>query len=176
VLRPDQAFIRRLSGGGADCGRVHADELSTPSFHYSAILYLNSAHDGAFSGGDLTFVERPSDGERSKDSTESSAGCGPLVRPAAGDAVMFSSGLENVHWVTPLLAGTRVNMPVFFTTQPPGARRAKWSGAAEGMAPNAEERARLIWRLAIKPGWATAAREADFALFLQSWAALLSSA
>ena len=140
--------------------------------------YLNSALDGDFEGGDLLFAAPREDAReegREEAASEGHEGRGvPLVvRPAAGTAVVFSSGWENPHSVTPLRAGVRVNLPVFFTTQPPNAKRASWRGSSEGAPPCEEERARLLWRLVVKPGWATAEREADFGRALQSWAALV---
>jgi len=160
-LRPRRAFVNRIVGGTAahQPGALHADESSDGTYHYSGIVYLNGAaaeptggtRGGGFAGGDLCFVDR-SGGSRG-------------LRPEAGLAACFTSGWENVHGVTPVVAGTRYAVPMFFSTEPPPDDVAMEKQLATGEAAARDD---AICHLGLLPS----SPEAHGA-FLRQWARLL---
>lgn len=106
-------------------GPYHADESSNPTFHYSAVAFLsdggaeNATTEQAdapgtapsrFGGGELIFGGPPGEGS------------GAVVVPRAGEAVLFSSGWEHPHHVAAVTRGTRLTIPMFFSTRPLGAQ------------------------------------------------------
>ena len=93
-------------------GQLHVDEAATSCYHYSAILYLSD--EANMTGGDLVFVDPPLEpGEQMRETR---------IRPRRGSAVLLSSGWENMHRVDGLEHGTRLAVPVFFSTHPVGHR------------------------------------------------------
>ena len=76
--------------------KYHTDQLThadTTSFHYTVVIYL----DNDFEGGHLQFRD------------------GPIFTPSRGLTVIFTSGMENRHRVTPIFAGLRRALTVFLT-------------------------------------------------------------
>eukprot|EP00966_Prymnesium_polylepis_P249065 5758602-Prymnesium_polylepis.1 len=132
ALSPDSAFVSRIpcDAERESYGRLHADESSNDSFHYSAVAYLSTQGE-SFDGGDFVFSDPA--GEREACSSSSPAPADPLqacavegsrrltrLAPSQGRAVCFSSGWENLHYVDQVSKGTRVSVPMFFTTHPRG--------------------------------------------------------
>ena len=79
--------------------KFHTDQLTnveSTAFHFTAVIYLDdeSAH---FHGGHLEFQN------------------GPIIQPQRGLAVMFTSGQENRHRVTPVHFGVRRALTLFLT-------------------------------------------------------------
>ena len=103
-------------------GRLHVDEAATSRYHYSAILYLSD--EANMTGGDLVFVDPPLEpGEQMRETR---------IRPRRGSAVFLSSGWENLHRVDELEHGTRLAVPVFFSTDPVGHRCQEVDGTKAG--------------------------------------------
>jgi predicted 2-oxoglutarate/Fe(II)-dependent dioxygenase YbiX len=80
----------------------------------SAVLYLNDSGCD-FDGGMFEFVDR-AEYERSSGRTVRRDG-DPLV-PRAGTLVMFTSGPENVHRVTPITRGRRYTLAMWLAEDP----------------------------------------------------------
>lgn len=79
--------------------QYHVDQLTYPGsiwFHYTAVIYLDNESQH-FHGGHLQF------------------GNGAIYTPRKGLAVIFTSGDENLHRVTPVLWGMRRALTVFLT-------------------------------------------------------------
>lgn len=79
--------------------QYHVDQLTYPDsiwFHYTAVIYLDNESQ-SFHGGHLQF------------------GNGAIYTPRKGLAVIFTSGDENLHRVTPILWGMRRALTVFLT-------------------------------------------------------------
>mmetsp|Transcript_108308 Transcript_108308/g.316841 ORF Transcript_108308/g.316841 Transcript_108308/m.316841 type:complete len:425 (-) Transcript_108308:68-1342(-) len=84
---------------------VHCDESSFPRFHHSAVLWLTPQdHD---TGGEVEFYDADQQVWRR------------TVQPAQGRVVLFTSGWENIHRVTPLKRGRRWSLPSFASIRPP---------------------------------------------------------
>lgn len=98
-LSPRQTFVSRLQGSMdvSEYSQLHCDECSTSSYHYSAVLYLSQR--ASFTGGDFVFTDPPREAGGKRELTR--------VRPEQGQAVMFSSGWENYHFVDSLSSGVR---------------------------------------------------------------------
>mmetsp|Transcript_15197 Transcript_15197/g.19951 ORF Transcript_15197/g.19951 Transcript_15197/m.19951 type:complete len:397 (+) Transcript_15197:78-1268(+) len=78
--------------------------------HFSALVYLNSKTNSqqeqvGFKGGDFHFVQKNSQG------IESST----VVTPESGLLLAFSSGSENIHYVTEVKEGVRYALTLWFT-------------------------------------------------------------
>lgn len=86
--------------GPARYWNAHVDEAQVAAFQFSAVLYLSTAGSD-FSGGAFSF--RDSDADR-------------IVEPRAGRLTFFSGGLENVHRVEHVGAGSRFVFAMWFTT------------------------------------------------------------
>ena len=71
-------------------------QADSTSFHYTAVIYLDNESQ-EFHGGHLEFEG------------------GFQIKPRRGLAVIFTSGEENVHRVTPVTKGLRRAMTIFLT-------------------------------------------------------------
>jgi predicted 2-oxoglutarate/Fe(II)-dependent dioxygenase YbiX len=76
---------------------VHVDEESTKAYHYSCVLYLSK--DSEYKGGNFVFTDPDPKGFDQRILTREA--------PVRGNAVMFSSGWENVHYVDAVTEGER---------------------------------------------------------------------
>lgn len=135
----DSGFVSRISARAAPAsyGIVHADESSSDRFHYSALLYLNSQHegsegDGSFGGGEFVFSDAPVEQTPSPWRSPQPSPVAGLttaidaagrsewrLAPVKGRALLFSGGLENVHYVAPVTGdGERFAIGTFWTTAP----------------------------------------------------------
>ena len=79
--------------------KFHTDQLThadSTAFHYTAVVYLDN-ENSQFQGGHLEFQN------------------GPIIQPERGLAVIFTSGQENRHRVTPVHSGIRRALTFFFT-------------------------------------------------------------
>ena len=79
--------------------KYHVDQLTnddSTSFHYTAVIYLDD-ESYQFHGGHLQF------------------GDGAIYTPRRGLAVIFTSGEENLHRVTPVMWGMRRALVIFLT-------------------------------------------------------------
>ena len=77
----------------------HVDQLTqadSTAFHYTAVIYLDNESQ-EFHGGHLEFEG------------------GFQIKPRRGLAVIFTSGEENVHRVTPVTKGLRRALTIFLT-------------------------------------------------------------
>lgn len=79
--------------------RPHADKANNENYDWSGVLYLSSVNQD-FRGGELVFIDADID---------------RVVRPVRGRFLLFSSGLENVHRVLPMLDGLRYVVSFWFT-------------------------------------------------------------
>jgi len=79
--------------------KPHVDKANVPSYDYSALLYLSTKGEH-FEGGDFAFLD---------------AGQHVIVEPRRGRLLTFTSGLENVHEVRKVTAGTRFALAMWFT-------------------------------------------------------------
>jgi hypothetical protein len=92
----------RPNGKGSDThiySKYHTDQLTHPdttAFHYTAVLYLDNEGE-TFEGGHLQFQN------------------GPTLRPSRGTVVIFTSGEENRHRVSPVHSGIRRALTFFLT-------------------------------------------------------------
>jgi len=84
---------------------AHVDRANVASYDYSAVLYLNTQGE-SFRGGDFQFID--------EESTQT-------VQPRHGRCVLFSSGFEHLHRVTPVSAGHRFALAAWFTLTEGGA-------------------------------------------------------
>ena len=75
-------------------------------------LYPTAQGDD-FEGGEFMWND-----PASKDDGGSHRVRSPGLKVTAGSAIIFSSGWENMHEVTPLVSGNRMAVPSFFTTCP----------------------------------------------------------
>lgn len=83
----------------------HVDKLQYKGFAYSALLYLNT--QGAdYEGGTFQFVDEGKEVEVVD------------VKPKAGRLLLFTSGTENVHKITPVTKGVRHALTIAFTCDP----------------------------------------------------------
>ena len=93
------SWIKASSNETQLYSRYHVDQLThedSTSFHYTAVIYLdNESHQ--FHGGHLQF------------------GDGAIYTPRRGLAVIFTSGEENLHRVTPVMWGMRRALVIFLT-------------------------------------------------------------
>merc|ERR1712048_1235641 len=86
-------------------GHLHADECARPQYHFSVILYLTT--HGNSLGGRTGFFRFRDD----SDHIEVSLGA-PLaehrllIEPLEGRVVLFTSGWENLHYVSELMQGS----------------------------------------------------------------------
>ena len=79
--------------------KYHVDQLThddCTAFHYTVVIYLDNESE-KFHGGHLQF------------------GNGEIYTPRRGLAVIFTSGEENLHRVTPVLWGMRRALTIFLT-------------------------------------------------------------
>jgi len=135
TLLPLQAYSRKYvagstqqggGGGEGDFVTLHTDEATHDGYHYSCVLYLSS-HGEDFEGGAFVFndpaknkeEEAPKDPSMSLEEQMRRDGrkLTPIY-PKRGNAVIFSSGWENMHEVETITEGTRYCVPAFFTTCP----------------------------------------------------------
>lgn len=186
---PAQAFVACLAGAQEKKqGGLHADESSFAEFHYSCVLYL-STHSEDFHGGTFAFNDpqrtgtaitgasedeaAPAAAEQSTPEAtiaeatipeESTRTLRPMA-PSIGSALIFSSGWENMHEVSPLLSGTRFAVPAFFRTQP--VEQAWLQTGFEAVDDAAI--ARELWRTILSPQSGR-----DVQQFMLNWHALLA--
>ena len=165
ALSPESAFVSRIPCGASseNYGRLHADESSNAAFHYSAVVYLTTQGED-FEGGDFVFsddsctvltssdsmtidqlvAEARASGEGqigSNTARDVAEGERRLTRlaPIRGRAVFFSSGWENLHFVDAVTSGTRISLPMFFTTGQSG-------GDSDGGGMDYVERVLSLWK------------------------------
>ena len=100
-------FLSHLmtDGNTTTKGPIHCDESSFDRFHYSAVLWLTGQN--STTGGEVQFFGASQREWR------------VTVQPRPGRLAIFSSGWENIHRVTPLLAGERWSLPLFASVQAP---------------------------------------------------------
>ena len=87
------------------------------------------------------------------------------MTPSIGSALIFSSGWENMHEVSPLLSGTRFAVPAFFRTQPVEQAWVQTGFEAVDDAAIARE----LWRTILSPQSGR-----DVQQFMLNWHALLA--
>ena len=138
TILPLQAYSRKYvagmqqqggGGGEGDHVTLHTDEATHDGYHYSCVLYLSSSGID-FQGGAFVFND-PAANEEEAEKTAREAENLPLeeqirragrtltpINPMKGNAVIFSSGWENMHEVETITSGTRYAVPCFFTTCP----------------------------------------------------------
>lgn len=98
-------------------GGLHADESSFAEYHYSGVVYLTS-QGVDFEGGMFYFDDPVTSHGHSDGAGDGVQRVRSPLPPSTGAAVLFSSGWESMHQVSPLISGTRLAVPVFFTTRP----------------------------------------------------------
>lgn len=113
----ENAFVSRIPAQAPQdaYGRLHADESSCADFHYSGVLHLRTAGDG-FKGGDFVFSDKARGAEEQRADPLTSRSL-TRMSPLQGRAVLFSSGWENIHYVSAVSSGVRYAMPCFFRTE-----------------------------------------------------------
>tara|TARA_B110001452_G_scaffold84433_1_gene69031 strand:+ start:316 stop:603 length:288 start_codon:yes stop_codon:yes gene_type:complete len=84
------------------------DKANIGAYDYSAVLYLNTQGDD-FEGGSLSFL----------DGADGGGGDTEVVEPRAGRCVLFTSGAEHLHQVSPVTRGQRHAMGMWFTLAGP---------------------------------------------------------
>jgi len=150
-VSPRQTFVSRIvSTEAKDLYKIlHVDECSTPAYHYSCVLYLSDRN--SFTGGEFVFCDPNSNGARPKEEVGveqlSEKGSGWDLKPFSpeqGNAMMFSSGWENYHYVEEVHSGSRYAVPIFFTTENVEMEHAFADG-------DALSRARALYDMGIAP-------------------------
>jgi len=178
TIRPCQTFVSRIIGhpDGSRSRDLHADEASFGEYHYSAVLYLSTQQED-FEGGRFVFSDPPSDGRAARGLSRrrqaeppahaTSAGVETNGRmlsslePTSGTALLFSSGWENMHFVSPTTGGCRFAVPAFFVTQPEDEGRRRVDHDVQI--------AEILWQTLCMPE-----TEHDFAHFMNNWHELLA--
>lgn len=138
TILPLQAYSRKYvagttqqggGGGEGDHVTLHTDEATHDGYHYSCVLYLSS-HGEDFEGGAFVFNDPAKNEEEAAQTAKESQHLEleeqirrsgrklSPVYPKKGNAVIFSSGWENMHEVETITSGTRYAVPAFFTTCP----------------------------------------------------------
>lgn len=74
----------------------HCDKANNFEYDVGFLLYLNSS----FKGGDFCFMDLDAD---------------RIVQPKAGRFLSFTSSIENIHRVTPVLSGNRLLLSVWYS-------------------------------------------------------------
>lgn len=104
---------------GFEC--VLTEEHCCAQRTHSVLLYLNDPEDGDLVGGDLYLVDRQDLIDPSKPSY-SGVGLAEQfkhtlrVKPTCGTLVFFASDARNFHGTFPIQSGSRVAMPMWFTS------------------------------------------------------------
>ena len=108
-LKLSSHFVSKITAKRATTdSAVHCDEGSYSTFHFSAVLWLNT-YATDFEGGRIVFFDGgSSDGTKPR----------LRVQPKAGRLALFTSGWENAHRVEPVTAGDRWSIPVFLEVLP----------------------------------------------------------
>lgn len=97
-IPPIDGEMQRNSSRGDEFS-AHVDKANVASYDWSAILYLSTVGKD-FEGGELLFLDEQKDSQ---------------LEPKEGQLVFFSSGLENVHRVRPMVRGRRLVLAMWFT-------------------------------------------------------------
>jgi len=102
-------FFSRLDGKAAQTAHdeywhVHVDKTTYPEFHYTSLLYLTD-HGHDFKGGEFVFVDNHDKLNRT-------------IQPRMGRVSMFTSGIENKHFVERVTEGTRYALTIGFSCDP----------------------------------------------------------
>ncbi len=138
TILPLQAYSRKYvagmtqqggGGGEGDHVTLHTDEATHDGYHYSCVLYLSSSgidfQGGAFVFNDPAATEeeaaktaRESEHLELEEQIRRAGRTLTPINPMKGNAVIFSSGWENMHEVETITSGTRYAVPCFFTTCP----------------------------------------------------------
>lgn len=114
-------FITQLKGNSSweprevhdEYWHPHCDQVNTPHYHYSGLLYL-STYNVDFTGGRLVFLKNKHNYGESV--TESDIAL--VVEPKVGRLAIFSSGEEHYHYVEKVLTGDRLVLSFWFTCNP----------------------------------------------------------
>ena len=97
----------------------HADKANRASYDYSALLYLNShCSNGAEAGASATVCDYEDTAQPQFDGGEFvwlDLARDHVVQPRAGRLVYFTGGLENLHRLREVSAGTRYVIGMWFT-------------------------------------------------------------
>ena len=83
---------------------LHIDKETYPEFHYTSLLYLTD-HGRDFKGGEFVFVDAHDHMNRT-------------IQPRMGRVSMFTSGIENKHYVERVTEGTRYALTIGFSCDP----------------------------------------------------------
>lgn len=83
---------------------LHIDKETYPEFHYTSLLYLTD-FDKDFRGGEFVFVDTNDRMNRT-------------IQPRMGRVSMFTSGIENKHYVERVTEGTRYALTIGFSCDP----------------------------------------------------------
>ncbi len=138
TILPLQAYSRKYvagmtqqggGGGEGDHVTLHTDEATHDGYHYSCVIYLSSSGID-FEGGAFVFNDPAKNEEEAAKSVRDVEGLAleeqirrsgrtlTPINPMKGNAVIFSSGWENMHEVETITSGIRYAVPCFFTTCP----------------------------------------------------------
>jgi hypothetical protein len=138
TILPLQAYSRKYvagttqqggGGGEGDFVTLHTDEATHDGYHYSCVLYLSTSGVD-FEGGAFVFNDPAKDAAEAKQTEMESRHLSieeqmrrsgrklDPINPSRGNAVIFSSGWENMHEVEKITSGVRYAVPCFFTTCP----------------------------------------------------------
>ena len=138
TILPLQAYSRKYvagmtqqggGGGEGDHVTLHTDEATHDGYHYSCVIYLSSSGID-FEGGAFVFNDPAKNEEEAaktarevedmslEEQIRRSGRTLDPINPMKGNAVIFSSGWENMHEVETITSGIRYVVPCFFTTCP----------------------------------------------------------
>jgi hypothetical protein len=114
-------FITQLKGNSSwtpseihdEYWHPHADQLNTPHYHYSGLLYL-STYNADFNGGRLVFLKN----KHNYNTPVKESDIELVVEPKIGRLAIFTSGEEHYHYVEKLTSGQRLVLSFWFTCNP----------------------------------------------------------
>ena len=94
--QPDTDPVSIINGTSYSYTDPHCDKANNFEYDIAFLLYLNSS----FTGGDFCFMDLH---------------CDRFVQPKAGRFLSFTSSIENIHRVTPVLSGNRLLLSVWYS-------------------------------------------------------------
>lgn len=133
-LLPEMTFFSHINSSKSahnmhdEYWHPHIDTEQYGTFAVTTILYLN-AQGADYDGGGFRFADNAAAANEAVGASASADARWSVVEPAAGRAVAFTSGKENVHRVEPVTRGTRLALTMAFTcNEAKAASVERWEG------------------------------------------------
>ena len=93
------SMITRKTPEHRGVSQMHVDKANIGYYDYSAVIYL-STYGLDFDGGQFIFFDTD---------------CDEVIEPRAGRCLLFSSGMEHLHQVSPVTKGARLAIGMWLT-------------------------------------------------------------